>query len=141
MITNLKPGESLPPLEKDIDQARINGWAALSGDFNRLHVDPGYARQTPFKGTISHGPLSLAFLNEFMMACFGIQWARTGKLQDVRFVAPVRPGERIKIGGILQSTRKIEQGWEIGCDVFIEKPGNEKAVVGRASVEIPEGKT
>ena len=140
MVSKFKEGDLLPPIEKDIDQARIDQWAALSGDFNRLHVDPEYARQSPFKGTISHGPLSLAFLNEFMMASFGVHWATTGKLQDVRFVAPIRPGERIKIGGSIQSILEDENVQEIECNISIEKPGSEKAVVGRAFVQIPRGK-
>ncbi len=141
MTSKFRAGELLPPIEKDIDQARIDRWAVLSGDFNRLHVDPESARQTPFKGTISHGPLSLAFLNEFMMGSFGIHWAKTGRLLDVRFVSPVRPGDRIKVGGLIQSIRESENVQEIGCDVFIEKPGNEKAVVGRAFVGIPKGES
>ena len=78
MLRDVKVGEPLPTIEKEIDQDRIDRWAKLSGDFNRLHVDEAYARNTPFKGTIAHGPISLAFLNELMMDCFGEGWAVGG---------------------------------------------------------------
>jgi 3-hydroxybutyryl-CoA dehydratase len=137
VLRKVKPGDSLPVIEKEIDQDRILRWARISGDFNRLHVDPEFARQTRFGGTIAHGPLSLAFLNELMMKCFGMGWANGGKLLDVRFVAPLRPGDRIRIGG----TVKQIQGASVECDLVVEKQNGEKAVVGRAvGILEPEGK-
>jgi 3-hydroxybutyryl-CoA dehydratase len=133
MITrNAKAGDPLPAIEKDIDQDHIMAWARISGDFNRLHVDPAYAEATRFKGTIAHGPMSLAFLNQLMMECFGANWVRGGKLLDVRFVAPIRPGDRIRIGGTIKAI--TEQSGDIfaECDLFIEKAAGEKAVLGRA---------
>jgi len=131
MLKNPQAGDSLPAIEKDIDQERIWQWAKLSGDFNRLHVDPGYAQQTSFKGTIAHGPMSLAFLNELMMDCFGNGWTEGGKLLDVRFVAPIRPGDRIRINGIVKEINKKEAKYYVECDLFIEKESGEKAVMGR----------
>ena len=136
MLRKVIPGDSLPVIEKEIDQDRILRWARISGDFNRLHVDPEFARQTRFGGTIAHGPMSLAFLNELMMECFGMGWARGGRLLDVRFVAPIRPGDRIRIGG----TVKQVQGASVECDLAVEKQDGEKAVVGRAiGLLEPEG--
>jgi 3-hydroxybutyryl-CoA dehydratase len=132
MLKRVHPGESLPAIEKDIDQDRILRWARLSGDFNRLHVDPDYARQTRFQGTIAHGPMSLAFLNELMIECFGLGWAAGGKLLEVRFVAPIRPGERIKIGGTVKRVDEVKGKISAECDLVIEKENGEKAVVGKA---------
>lgn len=132
MREGMKPSDSLPWVEKAIDQERIWSWARLSGDFNRLHVDPEYARQTRFKGAIAHGPMSLAFLNELMMRCFDEAWPQGGRLTDVRFVAPIRPGDRIRIGGtVMEISEKDGEEW-VECEVFIEKDGGEKAVIGRA---------
>ena len=55
MAKTFKTGDLLPAITKQITQERIAGWAELSGDFNRLHVDPAYARETRFGGTIAHG--------------------------------------------------------------------------------------
>lgn len=131
MLKNAKSGDLLPSIEKAIDQNMILRWANLSGDFNRLHVDPDYARQTRFQGTIAHGPMSLAFLNELMMECFGLGWAAGGKLLEVQFVAPIRPGERIKIGGTVKQVNKVEGKITVECDLAVEKQNGEKAVVGK----------
>jgi len=131
MLNNFKAGEALPSIEKSIDQERIMVWARISGDFNRLHVDPEFAGNTPFKGTIAHGPMSLAFLNQLMMACFGEGWVLGGKLLDVRFVAPIRPGDRIKIGGTITRVFEDQGMKQAECDLYIEKGDGQKAVLGR----------
>ncbi len=132
MEEGLSTGEVLPSIEKRVDQERILAWAGVSGDFNRLHVDPEYARETPFKGTVAHGPMALAFLNQLMVECFGEGWIVGGKLLDVRFVAPIRPGDTITIGGSVKNVYHEGDDKFAECDLFIEKRGGEKAVVGRS---------
>ncbi len=137
-MSNIKTekGSSLPILEKEIDQERINGWARISGDYNPLHVDLEYARNTPFKGTIAHGPMSLAFLNELLMSCFGERWAEGGQLLDVRFVSPVRPGDRLKICGVIKDVFEKNKESYAEYDLYIEKQDGVKAVLGRAIARI-----
>lgn len=130
MIKDLTAGSILPSIEKYINQERMNRWARISGDYNRLHVDPEYAGKTPFKGTIAHGPMSLAFLNELMMKCFDEGWAVGGKLFGVRFVSPVQDGDRIRIGGMVKTVTEREGKRLAECDLFVEKEDGTKAVVG-----------
>ena len=132
MLREAKAGDPLPVIEKGIDQDRIMLWAKISGDFNRLHVDQKYAGQTRFGGTIAHGPMSLAFLNELMMECFGMGWAEGGKLLDVRFVAPIRPGDKIRVAGTVKQVQRIGRKWSVECDLAVEKQNGDKAVSGRA---------
>jgi 3-hydroxybutyryl-CoA dehydratase len=136
MWKDSSPGDPLPEIIKAIDQDRINQWAEISGDFNRLHVDPDFAKNTPFRGTIAHGPMSLAFLNELMMRWAGLSWTSGGRLLDVRFRAPVRPGERIRISGFVRERGQTGQGLFIKCEVFIEKANGDRAVVGWALVPL-----
>ena len=139
---DLTAGDRLPAIRKDIDQARIMSWAGLSGDFNRLHVDPDYARETRFKGTIAHGPMSLGFLNELMMACFGLAWARGGRLREVRFLAPIRPGDRIVISGRVARVTEGETGRDLRCALEISKDhGATVAVTGVGLVVLDGGRS
>jgi len=70
--------------------------ARLIGDFNPLHVDADFARRSAFGGRILHGVLTSAL----MSAPFGNLVAGTalGYLEhNTRFLAPVRPGDRLTI--------------------------------------------
>jgi 3-hydroxybutyryl-CoA dehydratase len=75
-----------------MDQEIMDGWAALSGDFNPLHVDPEYAAATQFGGTIAHGHYTLALMEQLMLDGASDAWRSGGTLRKVRFRAPVRPG-------------------------------------------------
>lgn len=128
---DIKPGSELPPVRKSITQEMINRWAEVSGDFNPLHVDPGFAEKSRFGGTIAHGHLSLAFLCEMMSRYFGKKWVCGGKLRQVKFTAPVRPGYEMSVKGVVQDV-----AGKIVCDVWLENQEGEKCIVGRAEVPL-----
>src|SRR3972149_5769856 len=64
----------IPSMVRLVSQEVIDRYAAASGDYNPIHVDPEYARGTPFGGTIAHGMLVLAYISEAMTAAFGRRW-------------------------------------------------------------------
>jgi acyl dehydratase len=78
-------------------QRTVDAWAELSGDRNPLHVDPAYAAGTRFGGTIAHGPHTLAYMQRAMVELLGDSWLYGGKLEAVRFTAPVRPGHDYRV--------------------------------------------
>ena len=83
-----------------IDQPRIDAFADATEDRQFIHVDPEAAAGTPFGGTVAHGFLSLAMLSrmaaEAMLIPHGVKMAVNYGLDRVRFIAPVRSGQRIR---------------------------------------------
>lgn len=68
--------------------------AGLIGDFNPLHVNETFCRQTPFKTRILHGTLTSAI----MSAPVGNTFAGTAIAyleHNCRFLAPVRVGDTL----------------------------------------------
>ena len=96
---DVRPGDRLPVLCKRMTQETIDSWADISGDYNPLHTDPDFAAATRFGGTIAHGHLALAWLCELLLRWAGVSWLEGGELLNVRFVAPVRPGEHYEVAG------------------------------------------
>ncbi len=82
------------PVVKQLAQKQIARYADAAGDYNPIHVDEEFARNTPFGGTIAHGMLVLASIGEMMAAAAGQAWLERGRLK-VRFRAPARPGDTI----------------------------------------------
>jgi acyl dehydratase len=77
-----------------ITQAHIDAYAEVSGDFNPVHVDPEFARTTPYGTTIAHGSISAALIVRHLVHDLGTV-DRLRRL-SVRFVAPVRPGDGLR---------------------------------------------
>ena len=83
-----------------VDQARIDAFAEATEDRQFIHVDPEAAAATPFGGTIAHGFLTLSLLSrmaaEAMLLPDTLKMAVNYGLEDVRFLAPVRAGKRVR---------------------------------------------
>ncbi|WP_322042126.1 MaoC family dehydratase [Paraburkholderia sp. J67] len=84
-----------------VDQARIDAFAACTGDRQWIHVDVERAeREGPFGGTIAHGYLTLSLLASLAMeigivpedASAGLNYG----LDKTRFMTPVRAGARVR---------------------------------------------
>ena len=86
-------------LSKEVDQAGLEAWAELSGDFNPLHVDPAFARGTRYGRTIIHGHLSLTWLMEWAGRFQGADWVTGGRLAELRFRQPLHPGVTYRVEG------------------------------------------
>ena len=48
---------------KTITEHDVNAFAGLSGNFNPVHVDEEFARNTRFKGRIAHGLLAAGLIS------------------------------------------------------------------------------
>lgn len=83
-----------------VDQARIDAFADATEDRQFIHVDPQAAAATPFGGTIAHGFLTLSLLSrmaaEAMLLPDNLRMAVNYGLEQVRFLAPVRSGKRVR---------------------------------------------
>ncbi len=129
-MTESGPPE-IAPLERRVDQEVIDRYAEASGDFNPIHVNPEYARRTPFGGTIAHGMLVLAYVSRAMAAAFGRRWWEGGRLK-VRFKAPACSGDTLTVA--LEPLRAGER-WEYS--VSVRDSRGEVVVSGTA--EVPAG--
>lgn len=100
-------------------------YAALSNDYNPLHLDPAFAAGTPFGRPIVHGAMALDLLLNAIEATFG---QPGGETLSVRFTAPVLVGERITAGG---------ERTETGYDVWVRKADGQDVVTGQ--LVLPSG--
>ena len=84
-----------------IDQDRVNKFAAATGDFQFIHVDPERAKLTPFGGPIAHGFLSLSLLPVLtaqadLPRLDGVKMGVNYGGNKTRFIAPVKVGKRVR---------------------------------------------
>lgn len=85
-------------LEKTITAELVQTFAALSGDFNPVHMDEDYCRQHHMEKRVAHGMLVLSFLSTLI----GMYLPGPGALwmsQSMEFLSPVRIDDTITIEG------------------------------------------
>jgi acyl dehydratase len=98
-----------------VDQEQIDQFAECTGDHQWIHVDVERARrESPFRGTIAHGYLTLSLIARLSMdigiiptdAAAGLNYG----LDKVRFLAPVKSGARVRLRVSLASVEPKEAG-------------------------------
>ena len=79
--------------DKTVSEEDIVKFAEVSGDFNPVHMDEEFAKNTIFKGRIAHGVLSIAYISATLARELpGAIYMK----QTVMFKKPVRIGDTIK---------------------------------------------
>ena len=112
-----------------VDQARIDLFAAATGDHQWIHVDPLRAAKGPFGTTIAHGFLTLSLLPEIAQSALAIDDVKMSVnygLNRVRFMAPVPAGSRVRGHLKLKSFEDIQGGAQLVTEVTIEREGADK---------------
>lgn len=119
----------------EIDQARIDAFARLTGDEQFIHVDPDMAKHTPFGSTIAHGFLTLSLASamsyDVVRPLEGVVMGVNYGFDRLRFLAPVKAGRRVRGRFVLKSAE--EKGtdsnitrWLLTYTLTIEIEGEDK---------------
>jgi acyl dehydratase len=112
-----------------VDQARVDGFAEVTGDHQWIHVDVERAREGPFGGTIAHGYLTLSLVNLFLPQLIevrGFAHAVNVGADRLRFLSPVRVGSRIRGTGEIVSVEEIKGAVQAVVRVTVEIEGADK---------------
>ncbi len=121
----------------DMEQTRIDQFAAVTGDQQWIHVDPVRAAKGPFGATVAHGYLTLSLLPVMVQSAFSIGDVRMSinyGLNRVRFPAPVPVRSRLRGHFKLLSFEPIDGGAQIVTEVTTERDGHPKPVCVAESV-------
>lgn len=81
-------------LSRTVSEADIELMAEVTGDFNPVHMDEVFAKQTRFNGRIAHGVFSAGLIS----AVLGTELPGPGSVylkQTLNFLYPVRPGDTL----------------------------------------------
>ncbi len=120
-----------------IDQARIDQFAAVTGDDQWIHVDPARATAGPFGTTVAHGHLTLSLLPVMVRTAFKVADVRMTVnygLNRVRFPAPVPVGSHVRGHFKLMTFESIPGGAQVVVEVTSEREGHAKPVCVAESV-------
>lgn len=123
-----------------ISQDRINAFAEATEDRQWIHLDEARAaKESPFKGTIAHGFLTLSLVAHFMQQSLkiesGLRLAVNYGLNRVRFPSPVRSGSRIRARIAVVSATVIDaEAMELVFAVTVECEGSAKPCCAAESI-------
>lgn len=122
-------------LTHKVTQSDIDKFVELSGDDNKLHVDPLYAAKTSFKKPVVHGMIGASFISTVI----GTKLPGDGALwysQTLEFLLPVRINDVITV--LARVTKKIEKERIIELNIEIFNQNRQVVTRGASKVKVLE---
>ncbi len=118
---------------REVDRYRPIYYAAASGDFNPIHVDPRVARAAGFEGAILQGMCTYAWLAEACVEYLGDP-ARLRRLR-VRFSRPLQVGDVVTFEGRCTAV----EGGTVRLEISARNGAGEEVLKGAAAEGRIEG--
>ena len=131
-IEDLAPGMSAS-YSRQVTEADIQKFGEVTGDFNPIHFDEAYAKNTLFRGRIAHGLLCAGYLSTVL----GTKLPGGGAIfmsATIRFKAPVRIGDVVT--AICTVREVIVEKRRVICDCVC-KVGETVVLDGEAMLMVP----
>jgi acyl dehydratase len=124
-----------------VDQSRINQFAECSGDRQWIHVDVERAeRESPYRAPIAHGYLTLALIAPLQMEIGAVPADAVAAfnygLDKVRFLAPVKAGDRVRLRAVLIDVEQRGGGVVLKTSNTLEIEGSNKPALVAESLAL-----
>ena len=120
-------------IEKLITESMVGNYANVSGDFNPIHLDDEYAKNTEFKNKIVHGMLLISNINEIMYLNFDDNWNKKGSLK-IKFRSPLFVNSKLITNLKIKKIDKNNDGTLYTCEVMCNDVDGNILISGIASV-------
>lgn len=93
---DVQVGQEWESLGRTVTEADIVHFAGLSGDFNPIHVDHEFCKQTVFRKPIAHGLLVLAIGSGLGMQAPPMRTLAFIGIKEWKFLEPIYIGDTIR---------------------------------------------
>ena len=92
-------GQKIVSTGRTITESDIVTFAGLSGDYNQIHTDSEFSKNTPFGQRVAHGLLGLAVTSGLAMRTGFLEGTVLAfrEINDWKFVKPVFIGDTIHV--------------------------------------------
>jgi acyl dehydratase len=126
-------GQPLPPVVRLVNQEHMT----LFEDEGRIsiHTDDEFARAHALPATVAAGNHTLSFIVEMLLDAFGDDLLHDSSL-DVRFLAPVYAGDRVRAGGVITQREPAPAGQRLTVAVWCENQRGRLVAGGAAQVTL-----
>ncbi len=94
---DLSIGDCWVSPSRTITESDVVNFACLTGDFNPLHMDHEFARQTPFGRPIAHGLLGLSFMAGLSSTAPAVSTVALLRIIHWKFLQPIFFGDTIRV--------------------------------------------
>ncbi|MGD8403917.1 MAG: MaoC/PaaZ C-terminal domain-containing protein [Anaerolineales bacterium] len=131
-------GQNITTVGRTVAESDIFNFAGFSGDYNQMHTDAEFAKETPFGQRVAHGLLGLSIASGLAM--------RTGVLEGTviafreidnwKFIAPVFISDTIHVEMEVAETKALPRigGGSVIITLDVKKQSGDTVMKGNWTV-------
>ena len=139
--TVIDVGYEFPSVEVAVPREMISAYADASYDFNPLHLDEAWMGEAEFGRTrfgevIAHGLMPYSFVTR-MLADVVYPLGGWHERCEMRFTAPVRPGDTVTTFGVVTNVRPMDGQILYSASVRAERQDGTVVATGDAMGRVP----
>jgi acyl dehydratase len=137
-LEDLQPGDIFTSPARTITEADIVAFAGLSGDFNPIHTDVEFAKDTAYGQRVVYGLLGLSIMTGLLdrTGLFsGSAIAMLG-IREWQFVAPIFIGDTVRFKLTIADVRRVSSGDRGIVQRFFELLNQRDEVVQKGYIDI-----
>ena len=129
------PGQKILTAGRTISEADIVNFAGLSGDFNQIHTDAEFSKNTPFGQRIAHGLLGVAIVSG-LAAQTGVMEGTVIAFREIKnwkFIKNILIGDTIHAVMEVKSTKELRRVGAGSVDIEISVKNQSDEVLMRGT--------
>ena len=131
-------GQHITTAGRTVAESDIFSFAGISGDFNQIHTDAEFSKESPFGQRVAHGLLGLSIASGLAM--------RTGVLEGTviafreinnwKFIIPIFIGDTIHVEMEVTDTKALPRigGGAVNITLDVKKQSGETVMKGSWTV-------
>lgn len=94
---DLQVGDRWRSRARTITETDVVNFAGMTGDYDPLHVDHEFVKQTPYGRPIAHGLLGLSFVAGLSSQAPAVNTLAFAAVRDWEFLAPIYIGDTVHV--------------------------------------------
>ena len=120
---------------KTVTEADVFAFAGITGDFNPIHVNGEFAKNSMFGRRVAHGMLTASLVDQTLTNLGGLGTIHMS--QTVRFMAPVCIGDTVMVSS--EVTSKNDEKCRMTVKSVITNQEGKTVLEGEALIMMPRG--
>lgn len=127
-------GQKFTTAARTITEADIVAFAGLSGDFNQIHTDAEYSKNSPFGQRVAHGLLGLSITSGLAVQTGIVEGTIMAwrEINEWKFVQPVLIGDTIHVEMEIIETKLLRRigGGAVVLDLAVKNQRDQTVMKG-----------
>jgi acyl dehydratase len=127
-------GQKILSLGRTVTESDVVTFAGLSGDYNQIHTDAEFSKNTPFGQRVAHGLLVLSIASGLAMRT-GVLEGTTLAFREIsewKFTKPVTIGDTVHVVMEVKETKALPRlkAGTVTIELDVQNQRNETAMKG-----------